>query len=170
MSFTALTEAECNSGEPVKTTTHNKIRTNLDDHEARILAAEAATNIFQSIIMRVNGPYGLMGIVNDILKTTIATQINIIGVRILIDKAGNSGDTEIDIKVKRAAEASYTSILTVKPSANFSDGDDFLSTSGTLNASEQVIYPGDVLRLDQTAVQPDGNGYLVRIDWNLTFA
>lgn len=169
MAFVPLTEAECNSGEPVKTTTMNKLRTNLDDHELRIQAAEAGSAAFPAIIMRVNGRYDGLGVLDAILKTTVSTRINIIGVRILIDVAGIAGDTEIDIKVKRVGEGTWTSIMSVLPSANYTDGDNYLSDSGTLDEVEAIIEPGDVLRLDQTAVQEDGRSYLVRIDWNRTF-
>lgn len=168
MSFVPLTETEVESGEPVKTTTMNKIKENFDDHEARLQVAETSSGVFPPIILRVNGRYSQLGAADDILRTTINFDINITGVRILIDKAGSAGDTEIDIKYKRG-DGPWTSIFSVPPVANYADGDDFLSDSGTLDGTQGELKAGDIIRLDQLSVQTDGVGYLVRIDWNRTF-
>ena len=169
MSFTAITEAEIDVSEPVKNATLDKIRLNLDDHESRILVVEGASSIFIPIIMRVGGNYSsittpLLGV----LKTTLNFDINITGVRILIDEAGSAGSTEIDLKYSRAA-AAYVSIFSTKPTISYTAGSDALSTSGTLDGTQGQLEAGDVLRLDITSKQTDGVGFLVRIDWNLTF-
>lgn len=170
MSFIPLTEQEIDSSEPVKSSTMTKIKDNFDDHELRIQNVEGGSAAFPAIILRVNGAYSVLGAVDDILKTTINVAINVIGVRILIDKAGVSGDTEIDLKVSRAGGA-YESIFvgSSRPSANYTDGNDYLSDSGTIDESKAHLQPGDILRLDQTSVQEGGVSYLVRIDWNRTF-
>lgn len=140
----------------------------IDEIFAEGVGGGGSTGVFPPIILRVNGRYSQLGAADDILRTTINFDINITGVRILIDKAGSAGDTEIDIKYKRG-DGPWTSIFSVPPVANYADGDDFLSDSGTLDGTQGELKAGDIIRLDQLSVQTDGVGYLVRIDWNRTF-
>lgn len=169
MSFTEVTEEEIEVGEPVKNSTLDKLRLNFDDHEARLLAVEGSAVIFVPIIMRVNGAYSWLDVpLNGLLKTTINFDINITGVRILIDTAGSAGNTEIDLKYSRAGGA-FTSIFSTKPIISYTAGSNALSSPGTLDGTKGELQAGDILRLDLTAAQTDGIGFLVRIDWNLTF-
>jgi hypothetical protein len=162
MSFTAITSGEITSGKPVAATTQTKIKDNFDDHEQRLLDVEAANSAFPPIILRVNGFYGSK---TGLLKTTANFSFTITGIRILIDQAGSAGDTEIDIQRKRGVGA-YESVLSALPSVDFSAGNDALSSNATLNPTKTDIEPGDIIRLDLTSHQTDGNGFLVRIDYN----
>lgn len=170
MSYDPITEAEIEVGEPIKNSTLDKMRLDLDDHEDRLATVEASSVVFPPIIMRVSGGYGqLSPPCLNLLKTTINFAINITGVRILIDEAGSAGSTEIDLKVSRSGGA-FTTIFTSKPTIAYTAGSNALSSAGTQNGTDGELASGDIIRLDLTAVQTDGVGFLVRIDWNRTFS
>lgn len=161
MAYTAITTGEVTSGEPVSTTTQTKIKTNFDDHEARLQLVESSTAASGEILFSVSGrPY----VDIDILKSTANMTLTILGVRILVDKAGTAGSLEIDIKKSRAGGA-FTSIFTTKPIIGFAAGDDALSSPGTLDGSQSGIIAGDILRLDITSIQTNGLNFIVRIDY-----
>lgn len=168
MSFTAITTGEIESGKPVRNDTQEKVRTNFNDHESRLQSLEGGSaTTYPPMIFRVGGPYGYYPAADGILKTTTNFPITITGVRILIDTAGSSGTTEIDVKYKRGGGA-WTSILTTKPSVSYSAGNDALSSNGVVNPAEADLQAGDIIRLDTTSVQTNGIGFLVRIDFNRT--
>jgi hypothetical protein len=166
MSFTAISSGEIASGEPVAYTTQTKIKDNFDDHETRLLAIEAGSFSYAPIILRMNGVYD---VVDSILKTTINFDLTITGARLLIDEAGTSGTTEIDIQVKSGVGA-YASIFSTQPTSVYTDGDDFLSTDGVLDPTKVELVAGDIIRLDITSAQVAGSGFLVRIDYERTGA
>ncbi len=163
MSFTAITDGEIATGEPVAATTQTKIQEDLNDHESRIQTLEIQVGTFPPIVLRVNGYYQLA---TEILKTTTNSSITITGVHLLIDKAGSAGTTEIDVKVKSGV-GSFTSIFTTKPSVAFSSGDDAISTNAILDATKINLIAGDILALDITSIQTDGWSFLVRIDYTV---
>jgi hypothetical protein len=165
MSFTALTTTELQTGKPVSTTTQNKIRTNFDDHEARIETLESGSAVdLPCITMTVTGPYGLLGTFTGTCYTTVNFSLNVTGVRLLIETAGTSGSTSFDIK-KKSGSGAWTSILTTQPSLPSSAGDDSVSTNAVINTAVSLILAGDRLRLDLTGAQTNAVGFLARIDY-----
>lgn len=165
MSFVAIGSAETESGKPVTSTILGKVKENFDDHESRIQAIEGGAGVtYPPLIFRVNGPYSHSGAVDGVVKTTTNFPIEITGIRILIDTAGTSGTTEIDVKVKSGG-GSFTSVLTTKPSLSYTSGNDALSSNGVVNPTYSTLSAGDILRLDLTSVQTDGRGFVVRIDY-----
>jgi hypothetical protein len=117
--------------------------------------------------MRVNGYYSDIVSLDNVLKTTANFPLTILGVYLLIDKAGSGGTTEIDVKRKRGGGA-WTSILSTKPSVASAAGDDAISSNGVPNPLYTDIDAGDILRLDLTSSQTSGKGFLVRIDYQRT--
>ncbi len=169
MSFIPLSTAEIATGEPVSNETATKIKDNFNNLDSRTTSLEGGgATVYPPIIMRVNGPYGELGDLalpaEKILKTTCNFNLTVTGVRILIDKAGISGSTEIDIKYKRGSSA-WTSILNVRPTVNFSAGDDSTSVNAELNASEVNLQAGDLIRMDILSAQLRASGMLARIDY-----
>jgi hypothetical protein len=169
MSYTAITTGEIASGEPVKADTQTKIKDNFEDHESRIQTIETgAGTTYPPMTFRINGPYGLYSSgspFTDITRTTTNFNITITGVRVLIDTAGSSGTTEVDVLFKRGA-GSWTSILTTKPSAGYASGNNYASTNGVVNATYADLLAGDLIRLDITSVQAGAaSGFTVRIDY-----
>lgn len=172
MAFVPITTAEITTGEPVKSSTQTKIKDNFDNIDSRITSLEGGSNtVYPPIIMRVNGFYGEAGELTipavGFLKTTMNFNITITGVRILIDSAGSSGTTEVDLKYKRGA-GSYTSIFTTKPSVLYTAGSDSISSNAVLNPTEVNLQAGDILRLDLTSAQAGASGLTVRIDYSKT--
>lgn len=165
MAFIAITTSEINPGEPVAGTTQTKIKDNFDDHESRMTSLESGSaTIYPPIIFRVNGFYADDGVLVGILKDTINFNLEIQGVFLIIDEAGISGTTELDILYKRGA-GSYTSIFTTKPSVAFGAGNDAISSNAVLHSTNKLLQAGDFIRLDTTAVQLDGKSFTVRIDY-----
>jgi hypothetical protein len=164
MSFVTITPGEIAPGQPVSSATETKIKDNFDDHESRILDLESFAGEFLPIIFRIGGYYQIM---TGVVKTTANSTLYFHDAQILIDVAGDSGTTEIDILKKRGG-GSFTSIFTTKPSKVYSAGNDVLSTNGVLDPAQIDIIAGDILRLDITNNQNSGSGLIVRIDWNRT--
>lgn len=165
MSFVPINSSEISPGKPVASTTQTKIKENFDDHEARLQAAEVGSSSYPPIVLRVNGFYSYATQLTGVIKTTTNFALAILGVRILVDKAGTAGTLEIDIKRKRGAGA-WESVLTTKPTIGYAAGDDALSVAGVLDPTKVNILAGDILRLDITSVQTGGKGFLVRVDFN----
>lgn len=165
MAYVPLTSPEIESGEPVKTTTMSKIKDNFADHETRILGIEGGGDVtYPPLNFRVNGWYGAQGPAEGWIKYIVNFKMRITGVRLYIDKAGTSGSTEIDLQFKRESDP-YTTIFDVRPSVAYTEGDDAYSENQELDEDDSVLEPGDILRLDTTAVQPDGVSFTVRIDY-----
>ncbi len=166
MSFIAIAASEVLSGKPVSANTGTKIADNFDDHESRLQSLEGgATTTYPPLVFRVNGIYWTYGATDGLVKTTTNFPIIFTGVRILIDKAGSSGTTEVDIKYKRGV-AAFTSMLNTKPSVLYSAGDDSISSNAVLDPSNSSLLAGDIIRLDITSVQTGGKGFTIRIDYN----
>src|SRR6185312_11690075 len=109
--YTAINTGEIVSGEPTTNSLWTKVKDDLDDHETRIETLEGASSVYPPIILRANGAYFVM---TDVLKTTTNFSLTITGARLLIDQAGSSGTTEIDILVSSGG-GPYNSIFTTKP-------------------------------------------------------
>jgi hypothetical protein len=169
MPFIPISPAEIAVGEPVSNASQTKIRENFDNHEARILGVETgASTVYPPLVFRVNGFYGTMGAYSRVVETTANFDMTITGIRLLIDEAGSSGTTEINILRKRGAGAPV-SLLTTRPSLTSAAGNDSISTNGVLNVDNVSILAGDRIRLDFTSTQAgNAKGLLVRIDYNKT--
>lgn len=172
MPFTEITTAEITTGEPVSNNTQTKIKENFDNLDGRVTALEGGSStVYPPLIMRVGGYYGEAGELTipalGATKTTMNFNLTITGARLLIDEAGVSGTTEVDLKYKRAAGA-YTSIFSTKPSVGYASGNDSISSNTVLNPSEVNLQAGDILRLDIIDAQKRAKGLTVRIDYSKT--
>jgi hypothetical protein len=170
MSFTAINSTEIESGKPVSANTQTKIQENFDNHEDRITDLETGTStVYPPIILRVNGPYADLSTAHrtGIIKTTTNFALQITGARLLIDTAGSTGTTQIDI-LKKSGGGAFASIFTTKPSVVYTAGNDALSSNTVLDATKVDLLAGDILRLDLTSVQAAAEGFLVRIDYERT--
>jgi hypothetical protein len=166
MSYSAITSDEVQAGKPVTSSLLTKVKDNFTDHETRMVDLENGSAVdYPPIIMRVNGAYSsVLGVAVNYLKTTCNFNLRVTGVRLIIDTAGSSGTTEIDIKYSRAGGA-YTSILTTKPSVASSAGSDATSSNAVINNTHRDLQAGDMIRLDVTSVQTGGYSFMVRIDY-----
>jgi hypothetical protein len=160
LAFDPLSSGEVTAGKPIAAITQEKIRTNFNDHEARVETLEGSILNFLPIIFGVNGYYGKG---DNVLKTMASTNMTITGVRILINTAGTSGQTQIDIQRKRAGV--YESIFAHLPTISWTEGNNALSTAGLLDFTKVDIQPDDILRLDIKDAQVRGFGFVVRVDY-----
>lgn len=168
MAFISISSGEIATGEPVSNTTQAKIQENFDNHETRILGLETSTSaVYPPIIFRINGHYPTLGVSTDVLRTTCNFNLTLTGARLLLDKAGTAGTTEVDLLYKRGAGA-WTSVLTTKPSVSYTAGDNAISTNAVLDAGEVGLQAGDLIRLDITSTQTGDvtSGLILRIDYN----
>ncbi|MDX9730208.1 MAG: hypothetical protein RBT63_00420 [Bdellovibrionales bacterium] len=167
MAFTPLTGSEIAVGKAVRNETQEKIRDNFDNHEARINGLETGGSmVYPPLIMRVNGNYAFQPIDQQILITTCNFDLMVTGVFLLLDVAGFSGTTEIDVEYKRGS-AAWESVFTTRPSIPSSAGNNAISTNAVLNPDNVEIQAGDLIRLILKSKQ-SGNprGLMARIDFN----
>lgn len=164
MAFTALTSAQVASGKPVTTTLMDTTRTNLDDHESRIATLEASLGTPYPIEMAVAGPYTHFGAETGVVFTRIPYAMNVTGTKLIIQIAGGSGTTEVDVLYKRGA-GSWTSLFSTKPSVGYASGDYAVSSNAVLTSTPVALQAGDLLRLDiSTAQGVSANGFLVQVE------
>lgn len=168
--FDAILDSEIEVGKPLKKSLFTKIQHNLDLHEQRIGDNAAGVAGTLPLILRVNGDYALLTPTQkaNVLKTTFGADIIITNIFLYIDEAGTSGTTEIDILTNTTAGPSYTTVFSTKASADFGDGDDFVSTDGVLDSGNVAIDAGDILKLAITDSQVGANGFMVRIDYTFS--
>ncbi len=169
MSFIPVTTNEIATGEPVSNNVQTKVKENLDNLNARVTTLEGGgSTVYPPIIMRVNGSYGESGDLAipavGLLKTTLNFNLTVTGARLIIDQAGISGVTEVDIEYKRGA-GSWTSIFTTKPSVSYTAGNDATSTNAQLDAGQVNLQAGDLVRLSISSVQARASGLMVRLDY-----
>lgn len=168
MSFTTIGSSSIATGEPSTNTLWTQVKDNFDNHETRISDVEAGnTTVYPPLIFYYQGDYTSLNGAVGMLKTTLNFNLTVTGVRLLIDKCGSSGTTEVDVKFKRAAGA-WTSIMTTKPTVAYSAGDDAISSNGVVNGTYQDLQAGDLLRVDLSSVQAHGRGFYLRLDYNKT--
>jgi hypothetical protein len=167
MSFISITDGEIALGQPVSSTTQGKIKTAFDDHEARILSAESGSNIaYPACLMEVNGRYDVIGAQDRIVVTNANFNITIIGVRLIILKAGTSPtlSTSVGVSVKSGG-GGWHSLLATPITVPGSAGDNFTSTAGTLDPTYVNLNADDWLAVDLIASQPEAEGFIVRVDY-----
>lgn len=167
MAFTTITTAEIAVGEPVKNSTLVKIKDDLDYLNDSLSDIVAGTVVTPSITLSVNGVY-VNYVTTGLLKTTTNFALTITNVFILIDVAGGSGTTEIDIQKMQGASV-IGSIFTTKPSVAFGVGNGGVSSNAVLHGTNKILVAGDILRLDITSAQNlTARNFMVRIDYTKT--
>ncbi len=152
MSFTAITTAQVDTGEPVSTTLGNLIRTNSDDHETRIVSLEGGASVtYVPFYFFVDGLLNNNGIEDEIVGfLRIPFNLTVVGARIVQGTAGSGGSTTCDFERRRSG--SWDSVLTALPSVASGAGNYGLA-SGTLDATKTALVSGDLLRMNLDAIQ-----------------
>jgi hypothetical protein len=161
MAFSALSTKS--TGDPVTTDYGNLIKTNLDDHETRLAAAETSTNLFRPIEFTVIGRYYDIGA----SQTAVAMErinfgINILSARIMLLDSGSAGTLQIDIQKSAAGGGAFSSIFSTKPSLTSAASDYDLSTNQVLSTT--TASTGDILRLDIDTVMTGNDFFKVIIE------
>jgi hypothetical protein len=170
MSYTAITSAEVTAGEPTTSTLMGKVKDNFSDHETRITSLEAGSGVsYPPIIFRVNGRADLVATATrtGFIMSTCNFGLTITGARLIIQTAGSSGTTEIDIQYKRGGGA-WTSIFSTKPSVAYTAGDNAVSSNAVIDIANDDLQAGDLIRMNISSAQTSGSGFLVRLDFTKT--
>lgn len=167
--FKAINTTEIQSGKPITNDLLNKVKDNFENVDERLTSLETGGGqVFPPIVLTVKGDYGSAGVLTipatNLVKTTVNFNLLITNVFLIVDTAGASGTTEIDLKYKRAA-GSYTSVFDTKPSLAYTEGSDAISDNAELNSIHALLQAGDLLRLDITSAQVNSSGLIVRIDY-----
>jgi hypothetical protein len=158
MAFVPLTAAEVTSGEPVTTTTGDKIRTNFDDHETRISDTEA------SVVTTIPFAFHVVGdgrVRDSILKARVPFNITVTGVQVHVWEAGSAGSVEVDVNADTGS--GFSTILSSNVIVAFGAGDDAVVSAAGLVTTE--IDAGDFFSLDIIARQTDMSGFSVLISY-----
>lgn len=158
--FEALTAEEVLPGEPVKSEIVDKVRTNLDNHEERIGAAETAITTRPAFSFDVIGVLTPPFDVEQILKDRPGYAFKATGVRLYPGRAGTSGEVTVDIEYKRGAGA-WTSILNEPLTLDYSEGDEGIA-SGSLAVTD--FQAGDWFRLNVLSVQDGMEDIYVKLE------
>lgn len=165
MVFESFNDTETNAGKPTKQELFKKLKNDFDDHETRIENVEAAAAAFIPLEFFVGGAYYGSSPAQEVLFERIKFNLTLTAVRLVIQHAGTSGATEIDILYKRGSGA-WTSVFTTKPSVDFSAGDYAVSTNAILAVTD--LLAGDLVRLDITSAQLLGEGFLTQLEYTKT--
>lgn len=162
MAFTALTAEEVASGKPITTSLLGKVRTNLDDHEARLGTVEGAANTYVPLRFAVRGGAAIATAVD---LERIHFNMTLLAGRLLVVTAGTAGTAEVDIEYKRGV-AAWASIFATRPSVAFGAGDMALSSNGVLGVTS--LLAGDYIRLNITGVQTGCPFFIVYLEFQKT--
>ncbi len=160
MSYTTITDAEIETGEPTAQSLFQKIKDDLDDHETRITANETGASTRPPFTL------GVMGlIVADFAEDgvdwlRVDQPVTLTGFRLLVHTAGASGTLTVDVEYKRGAGA-WTSILSAPVDAAYTLGD-YVTVNGTLSVTS--LLAADLLRLNVDGAQVGMRNFKVQLE------
>lgn len=162
MAFVSLNSTEIAAGEPVKQELWDTVKEDLDDLNSRVISVENAQTNFRPIFFSVHGRMDeFTPPIEELMIERINFDCTIVAARLITQTAGSAGSNEIDIQLKRGANP-WQSIFSTLPSVDFSAGDYAFSTNQVLSTT--ALLAGDILRLDITSVQTEGQSILVHIE------
>lgn len=164
MAFTPLNSSEIAAGEPVKQELWDTVKADLDDLNSRTVSVENGLTNYLPIKWQVYGRMDEYNVfpVEEVILDRQTFDITIVAARLITKTAGTSGSNEVDIKLKHGANP-WQSIFSTLPSNLFSAGDGAVSTNQVLSTTS--VQAGDLLRLDLTSVQIEGEGIIVQIEF-----
>lgn len=160
MAFTVIQSAIIAAGKAIKQELLTFIKENFDDHESRLIVAEAAIGRLPPICFDVVGALNSPLTMDGALIYRVESNLRVTAARLLIKTAGSAGSVTVDVEYKRGA-AAWTSILTGTISAAFGSGSNFVTT-GTL--AFQDMLAGDLIRLNIDAVQTNMEDFSVYLE------
>jgi len=161
MAFVTINPAAIEVGDPVTADLLTKIKNNEDDHESRINSVEASNKkieIFKYLILNGSSFSTATGL--DYYRAEDTITVTKVAIQIFEKNGVVSGTLELDVKksVTDLNSGSFTTIMTTKPSLDFSTAVDYQeSTNQVINVASSTISPGQYFRLDITST-PSGSG------------
>jgi hypothetical protein len=160
MSFTPIDSATIAAGQAVKEELLATVKADFDDHESRLIVAEAAIGRLPPISFDVVGALTSPLAMDGALIYRVEANLRVTAARLLVKTAGSAGSVTVDIEYKRGA-GSWTSILASTISAVYTLGD-YSVVSGTL--ATQDFQTGDLFRLNIDAVQTNMQDFSVYLE------
>lgn len=165
MAFTAIDPNATLPGKAVTTDLFDLVRTNQNDHETRLLAAEASVLSFVPI------RFPFFGRVKDkteadFFRFPFDADIN--QVRLIIaasDAVGTAGTCEVDILHSTSITGTFTSIFSTRPSLGFGDGR-AISTNQVQTSTPFVVTAGDFIRVDIISTQSNQRSFFVDVEFS----
>lgn len=153
MPFSAISSAAVQVGKAITAGLFGKVRTNLDDHEARLAALETSSSlvpIFDETVYNVSAAASLTGVIFH--KVTVAVRITKVQVQIFEKGSIVSGLLTVDAKKAATLGAVFSSILTAGASLNYATAANYDSADATINSSLNSLSVNQFLRIDVTAL------------------
>jgi hypothetical protein len=160
MSFTSIQSQIIAAGKAIKQELLTLIKGNLDDHEARLIVAEASLGRLPPICFDVVGALNSPLTMDEALIYRVEADLRVTAARLLIKQAGASGSVTVDVEYKRGGSG-WASILNSTISASYTLGD-YAVVNGVL--SLQDFEAGDLLRLNIDAVQSNMEDFSVYLE------
>jgi hypothetical protein len=162
MPFVTINPAAIEVGDPVTADLLTKIKNNEDDHETRIDSLEATNKkieVFKYLILNGSSFSTATGL--DHYRAEDSFTVTKVAIQIFEKNGVSSGSLEIDVKksVTNLNGASFSTIMTTKPSINFATASDYdESTNQVINTLNASVTAGQYLRLDITSTPSGASG------------
>jgi hypothetical protein len=159
MAFTEILASEIEVGDALKKELFDKVKSNFDDHEARINDIEQAAKkitVFKFPVLNAasaNTFTGLTYYVADEDFTLTHATITI------FEKGSLAGAIEIDVKKSTTDlnSTSFTSVFTTKPKITLASASNYDTSSNQVFDNNQIaVSVGDILRFDVTEMPSSG--------------
>jgi len=155
MAYTTINNTDIEVGKPIKKELFDRIKSNFDDHETRLLALSGGSGklslINHDIVIGSNASGLLAGAIYiEVVQDCIATEG---AIQFFAKSPASSGSLTVDIKKNTSTNPTgFTSLFTSAPTLNAASAPDFTRATGTINPSTQVLNIGDILRVDVTSL------------------
>ena len=155
MAFTAIDPNTIEVGDAIKKDLFDLIKSNFDDHEARITAlgtgAGRISLINTDILIGSNGDGFLTGALHvEVIQDCIVTQG---AIQLFLIAPATTGSLTVDVKKNTTTNPSgFNSIFSAAPTINVATAANYDRATGTVNPAEQSLVVGDILRVDITGL------------------
>lgn len=138
-------------GDPITKEILNLLKNNLDDHEERLstLAGGSGKIVFFNDLVVVNSyrPSDLLGAAFfEVPQSCIITEF---AIQIFAKGAVTTGALQVDLKKNNSTNPTgFNSVFSAPATVNFATDLDFARKNAVINAAQQSLVAGDILRLD----------------------
>lgn len=155
MAYSTISNSDIEVGKPIKKELFDLIKSNLDDHETRLLALSGGSGKLSLINTDIDIGSNASGLLTgafyiEVIQDCIATEG---AIQFFAKSPATTGNLTVDIKKNTSTNPTgFTSLFTSAPTLSASSDPDFTRATGTINASTQVLNIGDILRVDVTSL------------------
>ena len=155
MAYTSINSANIQVGKAIKKELWDLIKSNLDDHETRLLALSGGSGKLNLINTDINIGSTSSSLLTgafyiEIIQDCIVTEG---AIQFFAKSPATTGNLVVDVKKNTSTNPTgFTSLFTSAPTLSASTDPDFTRATGTVNPSTQVLNIGDILRVDITSL------------------